>query len=135
MPSSAVRPFDAPDDFAASVPGMDVEMAILGRGDFEAKIIHIDLGYLQVRRLSDNLSRVAHVADAPEQAFISFRTEPGPRLIRDGAEMLTPNIIWRRSSGSYFHKSDGLASWGTISLPLEDMASLGAALVGCDLQP
>jgi AraC-like DNA-binding protein len=135
MLSSAVRTFDDPDDFAASFPGTDVEMTLLGRGDFEAKIIHIDLGCLQVRWLSDNLPRVAHVADVAEQAFISFRIEPGPRLIRDGAEMLTSNIIWRRSSGSYFHKSDGLASWGTISLPLEDMASIGAALVGCDLRP
>jgi AraC-like DNA-binding protein len=135
VPSSAVRTFDDPDDFAASFPRTDVEMTILGRGDFEAKIIHIDLRRLQVRRLSDNLPRVAHVADVPEQAFISFRTEPGPRLMRDGAEMLTTNIIWRRSAASYFHKSDGLASWGTISLPLEDMASIGVALVGCDLRP
>src|SRR5580700_643052 len=135
MPSSAVSTFDNPDDFAASFLGMDVEMTILGRGRFEAKVIRIDLGCLHVRRLSDNLPRIAHMSDVPEEAIISFRTEPGPRLMRDGAEMLTTNIVWRRSDGSYFLKSDGLASWGACLLRLEDLVSLGTALVGYDLKP
>jgi AraC-like DNA-binding protein len=135
MLASAVRTFDDPDDFAASFLGMDVEMTILGRGRFEAKAIRIDLGCLQVRQLSDNLPRIAHMSDVRDEAIISFRTEPGPRLMRDGAEMLTTNIIWRRSDASYFHKSDGLASWGASLLRLEDLVSLGAALVGCDLKP
>ncbi len=135
MPSIIVRTFTDPDDFAASFLGTNVEMTILGRGRFEAKAIRIDLGRLQVRRLSDNLPRVAHVGDLAEQAIISFRTEPGPRLIRDGTEMLTPNIIWRTSAASYFHKSDGPASWGTMSLPLEELASIGAVIAGSDLKP
>src|SRR5580692_202867 len=133
MPSIAVRTFNDPDDFAASFLGMDVEMTILRRGRFEAKVIRIDLGCLHVRRLSDNLPRIAHMSDVPEEAIISFRTEPGPRLMRDGVEMATTNIIWRRSDGSYFLKSDGLASWGACLLRLEDLVSLGEALVGRDL--
>ncbi len=118
MPSSTVRTFTDPDDFAASFLGTNVEMMVLERGRFEAKVIRIDLGRLQLRRLSDNLPRIAHVADAAaEQAIISFRTEPGPRLIRDGREMLTSNIIWRSNAASYPHKSDGSACWGAVSLP------------------
>jgi AraC-like DNA-binding protein len=135
MLASAVRTFDDPDDFAASFLGMDVEMTILGRGRFEAKVIRIDLGCLHVRRLSDNLPRIAHMSDVREEAIISFRTEPGPRLIRDGAEMLTTEIIWRRSDASYFHTSDGLASWGASLLRLEDLISLGTPLLGSDLKP
>jgi len=135
MPSIIVRTFTDPDDFAASFLGTNVEMTILGRGCFEAKAIRIDLGRLQVRRLSDSLPRIAHVADVAEQAIISFRTEPGPRLIRDGAEMLTPNITWRSSAASYFHKSDGLANWGSMSLPVEDMVSVGETAAGCGLTP
>jgi AraC-like DNA-binding protein len=136
VPSSAVHTFTDPDDFAASFLGTDVEMMILGRGRFEAKVTRIDLGRLQLRRLSDNLPRIAHVADAAaEQAIISFRTEPGPRLTRDGREMLTPNIIWRRNAASYSHKSDGLAHWASMSLPAEDLPSIGAVIAGCDLRP
>jgi AraC-like DNA-binding protein len=133
MPSSAVRTFADPDDFAASFLGTNVEMTILGRGHFDAKAIRIDLGRLQIRRLFDNLPRTAHAAEVAEKAIISFRMEPGPSLTRDGTEMLTPNIIWRSNAASYFHKSDGLASWGSLSLPMEEMASVGAVLAGCDL--
>jgi AraC-like DNA-binding protein len=136
MPSSAVRTFTDPDEFAASFLGTDIEMMILGRGRFEAKVIRIDLGRLQLRRLSDNLPRIAHVAEASgEQAIVSFRTKPGPRLTRDGREMLTPNVIWRRNAAIYSHKSDGLACWGALSLPVEDLASIGAVTAGCDLTP
>lgn len=135
MPSSTVRAFVDADDFAASFLDMNVEMTILGRGRFEAKITRIDLGRLQVRRLSDNLPRVAHVADGAEQAIMSFRTEPGPSLIRDGLELLTPKIIWRGNEASYLHKSDGLASWATVALPTEDLASIAAVIAGRDLAP
>jgi AraC-like DNA-binding protein len=135
MSSSAVRTFADPDDFAASFLATNVEMTILGRGRFEAKVVRIDLGGLQMRRLSDNLPRIAHVADVAEEAIISFRTEPGPRLTRDGAEMLTPNIIWRSNAASYLHRSDGFASWASISVPVETIASIGAVIAGCDLTP
>jgi AraC-like DNA-binding protein len=135
MPSSTVHTFSDPDDFAASFLGTNVEMTVLGRGRFEAKVIRIDLGRLQVRRLSDKLPRIAHVADSAEEAILSFRTEPGPRLTRDGAEMLTPNIIWRSNAASYLHKSDGFASWASMSMPLENMDSVGAVMAGCDLTP
>jgi AraC-like DNA-binding protein len=135
MPSITVRTFTDPDDFAASFLATNVEMTILGRGRFEAKVVRCDLGRLQMRRLSDNLPRIAHVADATEQAIISFRTEPGPRLTRDGVELLPPNIIWRSNAESYLHKSDGFASWASLSLPQEDMASVGAVMAGCDLTP
>jgi AraC-like DNA-binding protein len=135
MPSITVRTFIDPDDFAVSFLATNVEMTILGRGHFEAKAVRIDLGRLQLRRLSDNLPRIAHVADTAEQAIISFRTEPGPRLIRDGAELLPPNIIWRSNAESYLHKSDGFASWAAVSLPLANMASIGAVMAGHDLTP
>jgi AraC-like DNA-binding protein len=135
IPSSAILTFTDPDDFAASFRGTNVEMTILGRGRFAAKVTRIDLQRLQMRRLSDNLPRVAHVADGADQAIMSFRTEPGPSLIRDGLELLTPKIIWRSDEASYLHMSDGLASWGTVVLPMEDLAAIGAAIAGRDVTP
>jgi AraC-like DNA-binding protein len=135
MPSSTIRTFTDPDDFAASFVGTNVALTMLGHGRFEAKLTFIDLGRLKMRQLSDNLPRIGHTADVAEQAIITFRTHPGPSLIRDGAEMLTQNIIRRRSSESSFQKSDGHARWGFMSVPMEDLASIGAATGGCDLTP
>jgi AraC-like DNA-binding protein len=135
MPSSTVRTFTDPDDYAASVRGTKSEVTITGRGAFAAKQIFIDLHHLRIQRLSDNLPRIAHSTDSVGQAAIAFRTQPGPSLLRNGAEMLPFEIIRRGRAEGYFQQSAGLACFGSISLSVEDIASLGAAVGGCDLTP
>jgi len=128
-----VRTFTDPDEFGASFVGTNVDFTILGRGRFEAKLYFIDFERLNMRRFSDNLPRIGHTADVVDQATIAFRTQPGPRMLRDGMEMDTANIIRRKSSG--FQKSDGLATCGMMSLPVEELCLLGEAIAGCDLTP
>src|SRR5215469_916866 len=135
MPSSAVRTFADPDDYTAAVRATNAEMTIIGRGHFEAKLVHIDLGDLWVRRYADNLPRIVHSSDEPGYATISFRTRPGPSLRKNGLEMLPSNIIRCGRADTYYHQSDGLAHFGSVTLQAEDMAAAGAAIVGCNLAP
>jgi AraC-like DNA-binding protein len=135
MPSSAVRTFADPDDYAASIRGAGAELTVTGRGSFTAKLIQIDLHRLSMQRMSDNLPRVSHANDVAGQATISFRTQPGPSLLRSGVDMLPSNIIRRSDSQSFFQRSAGHARFGSMSVPVEDLASIGAAMVGCDLTP
>jgi AraC-like DNA-binding protein len=90
---------------------------------------------VSIRRLFDNLPRIAHSADDPGFATISFRTHPEPSLCRSGVEMLQSNITRRGEAESYFQQSDGLANFGSITLSPEEMASIGATVGGCDLTP
>ena len=85
MPSSAVRTFTDPDDYAAAIRGTRAELTVTGRGHFAAKLIRIDLHRLWMQRFSDNLPRIAHSAAMTGRAIISFRTEPGPSLLWGGA--------------------------------------------------
>jgi AraC-like DNA-binding protein len=135
MPASTVRTFTDPDDYSRSLHGVTTELTILGRGIFSAKLVSINLGRLSMRRLADNLPRVAHAVDDPAISAISFRTLPGPSLRRNAAELRLSNITRRGQGDSYFQQSDGLASFGSISLSVEDMASVGRSVGGCDLTP
>ena len=74
MPSSAVRTFTDPDDYAAAIRATKAEMTVTGRGHFAAKLIRIDLHRLWMQRFSDNLPRIAHSAAITGRAIISFRT-------------------------------------------------------------
>jgi hypothetical protein len=123
-----VRTFTDPDEFGASFVGTNVDFTILGRGRFEAKLCFINFERLNMRRFSDNLPRIGHTADVVDQATIAFRTQPGPRMHRDGMEMDTANVIRRKSSG--FQKSDGLATCGMMSLREEELCRLGRRLPG-----
>lgn len=135
MPSSTVLTFTDPDLYATSILRTNAKVTTLGRGRFEAKLVQIDLGRLQIQLLSDNLPRIAYSADDAGYGTISFRTHSGPALVRSGVELLPSNIIRRGEAEDYFQKSDGLASFGSMALPIEDLVSIGAAVVGCDLAP
>jgi AraC-like DNA-binding protein len=133
-PSSTVSTFDDPDDYAASVPGSSVELTISGRGHFAAAQTTIYLPHLWVQRFSDNLPRFVHSANLSGRATISFRSQPGPSLLRNGVEMLPSNIIRWGIGESFFQQSLGPTASGSMSLSPEVMASIGA-LAGCDLTP
>jgi AraC-like DNA-binding protein len=135
MSSNLARTFADPDDYAAAVPLTTCDVTITGRGRFEAKVISFDVNRLRVRQLSDNLPRAIHCIDPVGYAGFSFRTQPGPSLRRGGLEISDSAILRRAHAQTYFQRSDGFARLGAISLPVEDMASIGATIAGLDLTP
>ncbi|HKM74470.1 MAG TPA: helix-turn-helix domain-containing protein [Stellaceae bacterium] len=135
MPSSAVRTFTDSDDYTSAIRNTRAELTVIGRGHFTASVTRIDLHRLWMQRFSDNLPRVAHSAAGTGRAVISFRTEPGPSLLWSGVEMQPTNIIRHSEGKSSFQHSSGSACWGAMSLPVEDMVSVGAAIAGVDLAP
>jgi len=135
MPSSVVRTFTDPEDYATSIRATRAELTVIGRGRFTARLTRIDLHRLWMQRFFDNLPRVGHSAAQIGRAIISFRTEPGPSLLSSGVEMRPTNITRLSEGKDSFQRSSGSACWGAMSLRVEDMASVGAAMVGCDLTP
>jgi hypothetical protein len=78
---------------------------------------------LWMQRFSDDLPRTCHVEGWGGRAIIVFRTQPGPSLVRNGVE-LDWTGIWRPRPGqSYYHRASGPASYASVSLPLEEIAS------------
>jgi AraC-like DNA-binding protein len=130
-----VQAFSDPEDYAALIRNTRAELTVLGRGQFAAEITRIDLHRLWMQRFSDNLPRVGHSAATTGRVIISFRTQPGPSLLWGSAEMRLTNIVRHGEGESTFQRSSGSASWGAMSLPLEDAAIVGETAAGCDLMP
>jgi|SRR5690242_15581559 len=135
MPSSAVRTFTDPDDYAAAVRQGTYELTVTERGHFVAKLTRIDLHGLWMQRFSDNLPRISHIAGWGGRAVIAFRTEPGPSLLSSGVEMRPTNIVRYSEGQNYYRRSSGFAAYGGMSLPVAEMAAFGEALAGIDLTP
>ena len=135
MPSSGVHTFTEPADYAAAIRQGTHQLTITQSGIFAAKLHRIDFHRLWMQRFSENLARTSHVDGWGGRAVIAFGTEPGPRLVRNGVE-LRPNSISQLSPGqSYYQHSSGPSSYGTMSLPLEEFASLSVAIAGRELRP
>ena len=68
-------------------------------------------------------------------ALVSFRTDFGPSLVHRGVEMQPTNIVRHGEGQVYYQRSSGPASFGGMSLAVEDMAAIGEAMAGIDLKP
>jgi AraC-like DNA-binding protein len=134
MPSSAVRNFTDPDEYAESVRGGAVEMTAVGRGDFSAMVTRIELHRLWMNRFSENLPRVVEVAAFKERTYIAFRVQPGPSLLQAGVEIPLSGILRQGQAPDYYQRSSGPINFGAMSLPIEDVASVGETMSGRDLR-
>jgi AraC-like DNA-binding protein len=134
MPSSAVRSFSDPDDYAATIRAGRVDLTVTKRGNFQAKLTRVDLHRLWMQRFSESLPRVCDVTDLlPGRVYVTFRTRPGTSLVQGGIEILGSAILRHGRTPQFYHRSSGPADFATMSLPLADMASVGEAMVAADL--
>jgi AraC-like DNA-binding protein len=129
MSSSAVRTFADPGDYAATIRAATVRFTVMRRGAFSAKLTRIDLHRLWMQRFSDNLPRVADAASLlGGRAYFTFLRRPGPSLFQGGLEISSSALLRHGRLGEYFQRSPGAASFGTMSLPLDELAAIGEAL-------
>lgn len=135
MPSSAVQNFTDPDEYAAAIGATTADITLMGRGQFTATLIRIDLHRLWMQRHRENLPRILHSAAMTGRAFITFRTQPGPSLLWRGLEVQPTNIVRHNEGQHAFQQSSGSTRYGAMSLPIEDMASVVTEVAGRDLMP
>ena len=129
MPSSLVRTFTDPDEYAAAMR-QGVELTIIGRGTFMAKLCRIDLHRLEIQRFSANLGWTAHIDYPGGWAAIAFQTRPGRSMMRHGRECASTSVTRLGAGQSYYLRAPGPPSYGMISLPIDEMALLGGAVGG-----
>jgi AraC-like DNA-binding protein len=135
MPSSAVRTFTDPDDYAASLRASHLELAITASGPFTGKITRIDLRRLWMQRFSESLPQIGHSSIIPGRAVVSFWTRPGPDQLWNGLETQPTNIV-RHSEGEHFYRRSSASSYrAAMSLPIEDLTSVASAMIGSELTP
>jgi len=132
MPSSAVRTFTDPDEYAAVIRQGTVEPTTTGHGQFTAKLTRIDLHRLWMQRFEQNLSQILHVDGWGGRVSFTFRTHPGPHLFAGGFEYQPTNIVRPGPGQGYFIRSSGAFRLGAMSLPMEDLSSIGV-LAGVDV--
>jgi AraC-like DNA-binding protein len=133
--SSIVWRFADPDEYAASIRAAKAEISITKAGRFSAKLVRIDLHHLWMQRFSEALPRIAHFGHVRGRAIITFPTKAGPSLLCGGNEIPPTSMIRYSEEHSSFHRSAGSVHFASMSLPLEEMETLGATFTGSDWTP
>lgn len=135
MPSSETRSTADLDEYRAAIRNPSVELTVTARGQFNANITRIDLHRLWLQRGKESLPRIWRAEPRPERSIISILTEPGQCAVRNGVEFRACDIALHSPDHAYQHRSSGSLCWGGMSLPVADMAEIGAHVAGRDLMP
>jgi AraC-like DNA-binding protein len=106
------------------------EHTIIGRGAFAATVTRIDLHRLGMQRSQVSHSSIGHGQQTVARAGILFSTSG---VIWKGAELAATDIGLVGHDQSYWYNMVGPARWGSMSLPVEDLASISVGIVGRDL--
>jgi AraC-like DNA-binding protein len=133
MPSSAVRTFTDPDHYATAIRQGTSEVVLTARGHFDANLTRIDLHSLWMQRFSETVPRIKHTTGWGGRAIIAFPTQPGLRQSWNGEDLQPSQVIRFMPGSSYYQRSTGASAYGSMSMPLADMASQGAAITGREL--
>ena len=135
MPISSVRNFSDPDEYFSSMRDFQYELTVTGGGEFAAEHVRVELHNVLLQEYYSNLPWVAHTETKKGRATFALRSAPGPSLLRAGDEMQTTNIERLANGQALYTRSSGTVSWGTISLPVDALATIGTATAGYDSNP
>lgn len=135
MPKSSVHHFSDPDEYAAAVRAAKLEITMQGAGPFTASLTRVDFHRLWMQRLIDSGHRVAHARESPERAIIEFPIEPDGEVIERGVPLPRDAVVRRGVGDEFFQRAPRKIGWGAMSLPIADMAALGATMAASDLAP
>lgn len=131
--SSASYP-DA-ERYQSAFVGSKVEVLPTARGDFAARAFRVELGRLWIAGAEESGPRIRHVAQSPARAFVTFLTGDGPEVRVAGIAMPWAGLVRHPAGHSYHEHAAGPTRWGVISLPMDEMASAGAAGAETDIMP
>src|SRR5207244_9649552 len=136
MASSTVRTFNDPDAYRAAIRAQRVEGVVTARGNFHAEMTRIDLDRLLMQHAEENLPRVLVISTRPQRSAIIFAADQDqPAMHVSGMALTSGEIIAWDSGLAAHHRSAAACRWGSMSLPHEDLAAFGAALIARQLTP
>ena len=134
MPSSVVRTFTDPDAYFAGIRNLQIDGIVLRRGVFRAESTRIDLYRLWMHKFDEGLPRLMKVTPSGQRAGLLFTIRPGqPAMQVNGIETSQNQIAKFGLDRDWYIRSSAPCEWGTMSLPLEDLAAAGEAIIGCEL--
>lgn len=130
------RAFSDPQQLAAAIYPSKVEMLPLSAGSFNGRMTAVDLPRVWLRRLYDNLPRIAHVAHPPGRAFISFMPQQHAAPVSINGIEVGPDSMMRHGHESSNHQhSSAPTHWANMSVALPDLEALSTGIAGRNVMP
>jgi AraC-like DNA-binding protein len=131
MPSLSTRFFEDSDKYREVLHPQNVELLLMKRGSFSAKILRMDLGRVQVEQTEANLPRVVRRVLEPHQDSFLFRTDTGPPALWNSLNA-TGKVMAHSGSTDYYLRSSGHSRWLRVSIASELLSEACQSLIGIE---
>jgi hypothetical protein len=93
MTAATTGRFSDPYSYAASLPGMAVEMLVTRPGPFDGRVAWGRLPHLDFVCAHETLSRIAVIALEPPALSATFSMQAAPTLLSDGLSLRAGDIV------------------------------------------
>jgi AraC-like DNA-binding protein len=125
MPSSFVRTFSEPDDYAPVGQHSHTRLLAIKRPvDFTASFTAIELPNIRINHFSDTLPRIGRVGLLGDRILFGFVTHPMAGPITNGLELGKNSIHRTRAVGQeFYHQTTDVSSYVTLSLAPDALTS------------
>jgi hypothetical protein len=114
MTGSAVTSFSDPHEFQASFREADVDLNVIGPGDFQADQINVELPESRMLICREALPAVAHVSLPLNVACIAFLTQDGEPAIADGVRMVMGTVMFWPPGSRFYARTQANTAFACI---------------------
>lgn len=126
--------FAEPDHYQSALRAVRADVIVSGKGKFHARLTQVNFSRLWLQGGSDNLPRVARLANDPSRAPVFLQTSFSQAPIVISGKEISPNeLVVFRQGETYINRSAGPSSWGALSLNQEALADAGRLIAGREL--
>jgi AraC-like DNA-binding protein len=130
MPGGGTCTFVESDHYETSLRHAQVELVILPRAEFKARLTRAELHQLQVLRCEESSPRVGFLHLTQRLSFVTFSAHPGPLPVWRGTELQADEIMFH-SRGERLHQSvPGSFVWNVIAVDPARLEHYAQALSG-----
>jgi AraC-like DNA-binding protein len=134
VPASAIFQSNDPYEYQGSLRAEEVGLVVTAPGEFRGEVTRIDAHRLWLQRGHESLPRIVHSTVSKRRNGIFFLAEPHHAPTHHTGKEFPPGCMMVYSAGAeHHHRSSTVCNWAAMSLPLEDLAAAGQAIVGRDL--
>jgi AraC-like DNA-binding protein len=135
LPLSTVQTYSQLGAAEAAYTATKVELIPMGHAPYSMRVVQVELENLWMHQVHESGPRIRHAVQTPTRAFFKFLTFPGQRLATHSVTLPYQGILRYGQGDSYYDRTVAAVDWSGISLPMEQLASAGAAIGGSDLTP
>ena len=135
MPGCGTRTFVDPGDYEGDLRRAQIELVIVCRGEFKARLTWAELHHLHLLRSEEDLPRIGFLSLPPRLVFVAFPIGPGPSPLWGGSELQAGDIMLCRPGQRLHQVTTGPSIWGLMALEAAQLEHYARLLSGKPLSP